>query len=374
MSDLKKHKLRIKAAVVGSLMASVLGAATRSARASAHLPVAFGSASRWQVKSSDCAHDFGLQGSQCGIGVAFSEVAQTSTSTSSFPTGGPGGSTPAPTSSSSSSSSPIMTSFPPTSGTSPSPTTSTNDSYRQVRGSKAIAKRQSRETQDLSFQKSLGLALNESLFVAPGGEVRYTGNIVEVGPQLIDDLNVSIQYRFDIASRSVRAIYVFNNPSSKTVTADARINIGGFGGDPTIQIASNGSAALQSSTRWFETVGSDQQIPERDSVLFVAYGKQWAQFQNETMIRTQSENGLHIDYVMSYPLTVPAHQTVGIMVFAQVNNAAVDQGTVDSTYDSLATLSAANLLEDLPIPAAYITNWSNAEKIAIALSSRRDQN
>lgn len=200
--------------------------------------------------------------------------------------------------------------------------------------------------------------MGNALFVAPGGEVRQSANVVEVGPQSIDNLDVTIQYRFDIATRSVRAIYLFTNPTTELITTEARINIGNFGGNAAIENTSNGSAMPRSSTRWFETAGPDDQDPNANSVLFVAYGKDWNGFQSETMIRSQSGNGANSEYVMDYALAIPAQRTIGVMVFAQVNSSPVDPPFVDNTFETLVSLSSAGLLADLPLASADILNWS----------------
>src|SRR5215475_3151926 len=112
-------KLRITAVSAGTALASLFGAVTRTARASTLLPVAYSSATRWQVQSSDCADRFGLSGHQCGLGLRqFSEIANTTLPTTYVPpvtTFTPPPSTPAP---------PPSTYTPPATSYGPPPTTS----------------------------------------------------------------------------------------------------------------------------------------------------------------------------------------------------------------------------------------------------------
>lgn len=357
------RKLRIAAASAGTVLASLFGAVTRSVRASTNLPVAYTSATRWQVQSSNCAAGLGVAGNDCGIGVRqFSgqDIPTTPTTVVTPPT------TPTflPTTPVTTNTTPPTTgSSIPSSPTDPSTPTDpfTTDSVHGHIAGPPPTKPSSKEQLSnvvVAFNRSLGLAVNSTVFKAPAGKVDLSSKIVTTGPQTIAGLETRVQYQLDGPSRSVRAIFTFHNVTTKVVVATMNTNLGGFGGNSTIKTTSSGNSAASINNRWFETTGTfdANANPRAPSVVFVGYGKD-----ARPMLRSLSNvslPGSGTDFVASYDLNVAPGETVGIMVFAEANEAVQPKESVDSVFANLATLTASHLLKNLPLPQQKILNWN----------------
>ena len=155
----------------------------------------------------------------------------------------------------------------------------------------------------------------------------------------------------------MRAIFTFHNTTSKTIIATMNTDLGGFGGNSAITLASSGVAAASTSNRWFETTGTTDANanPKGPPVIFVTYGAN-----ARPMLRSISAASIAgaTDYIASYNVNVAAGDTVGIMVFAMANASIVSKEAIDSVFANLRTLNSAQLLNNLPVPQEKLLNWN----------------
>jgi hypothetical protein len=382
------HKLRIAAVSAGTVLASLFGAVTRSVRASTNLPVAHTSATRWQVQSSNCAEGLGVPGNDCGIGVRQYSAPEiqpttatiiapppttptygTTTPVTSQPTSTTTNDSGSDTTSPGTTSPPVTTSPPPASPTDPFTTDSYHGHIAGPPPSKPTSKTKISNA-IVAFNRSLGLAVNSTVFKAPAGKVDLSAKIVTTGPQTIAGLETRVQYQLDGPSRSVRAIFTFHNLTTKVVVATMNTNLGVFGGNSAIKTTSSGNAAVTINNRWFETTGTFDTTanPRGPSVVFVGYGKN-----ARPMLRSLSNvslPGSGIDFVASYDVNVAPDETVAIMVFAEANDSTQPKESIDSVFANLATLMASHLLKNLPLPQEKILNWNGPVRPIYGVAKR----
>jgi hypothetical protein len=348
------QKLRIAAAASGTVLASLFGAVTKSARASTNLPVTYTSSTRWQAKSSDCAERFGLAGDQCGLGLRqFAQVDETTTTIVPPPP-------TFPTSSTTPSSSPTTSTVPTTN--TPPPTTASTQGADSL-ASKGVLRTRKNDaiSEVVAFDGSLGLAVGNVIFQAPKSKVDLTTDALVAGPQLIDGLETSVQYQFFGDLKAVRATFVFSNTTNSAIDVDMRTNIGGFSGNAAIGTTPHEENSIDAVDRWYETIGADAADDSSPSVLFVACGNagRWT-------LPSISKISFHsggTEYVNRYEFKVRPGDSVAIMVFAQSNAHALDAKTVDATFANLLSLYSAGLLDNLPVAREKIVNWNYPARI-----------
>lgn len=350
------QKLRIAAAASGTVLASLFGIVTKSARASTNLPVTYTSSTRWQAQSNDCANRFGLTGNQCGIGLRqFTQVNETTTSATyvppppTFPTG------------STTTSGTPTTSTVPTTNT-PPPTTSSTQGVTSLASQGVLRNRGNDAISEvIAFDESLGLAVGNAIFQAPRNRVDLTSNSVVAGPQQMGGLDTSVQYQFFGDLKTVRATFVFHNTTDSPIDVDMRTNIGSFSGDAAIGTTPHEDNSIDAVDRWYETVGANSSDDSAPSVLFVACGNA-GRWTLPSISRISFHDGA-TDYVNRYQFKVRAGDSVAVMVFAQSNEHPLDAATVDATFTNLLSLYSAGLLDNLPLSREKIVNWNYPTRI-----------
>ncbi len=205
------------------------------------------------------------------------------------------------------------------------------------------------------------MAVNGVTYADPDGTVDLTGTTVTSDPATLFGLNVSVQYYFDPATATIRALYTFTNPTANTISATASVGHDlGSDSDTIIENTSDGNNLLDSNDRFLIT--SDGTVGGDPVLTFVRFGFGSVESLPVTAIApgVNPVNGDGNDaYIDSYDITVPAGATRRILVFGQLSDSVANANTAVSTFDSNTSVTAAGLLTGLtPTQLAEIVNWN----------------
>jgi hypothetical protein len=195
------------------------------------------------------------------------------------------------------------------------------------------------------------MTVNGAVFKNPTGAVDLTGTTLTSATVTMSGLATTVQFYFDPATPTIRAVYSFTNSGAIPITASIQWqNYLGYTAGSPIVATSSGGPSETAADRWVITVGTGQ--PHIDSVR---YGPGASNTPTAIAVPGASSN-LLID---QYSLTVPAGQTRRLMFFGRLSSNYATAISAAGTFNSTASLASAGLLTGLTAQQeSQIVNWS----------------
>jgi hypothetical protein len=203
----------------------------------------------------------------------------------------------------------------------------------------------------------------------PGSTVDRTGTTITAGPVVMSGLNVTVQYYFDTLAALARVMVFLNNPTGSPidVTVDIPVNFGSDGGT-IVQMTSSGDTTVTTGDRWLVTTDAGPNDAVNTTVLYGPGSSITPSAYTQTVFDSAGTQGLGATYNVS----VPAHQTVALMLFAGLGditgngNTAAGAITVAALFDSQDTLPPGALDGLTSQQLSQVVNWSlQAQVVAI---------
>ena len=216
-------------------------------------------------------------------------------------------------------------------------------------------------TRSDAYDGAFCIRVNGVQFTNPSGTVDLTGTTITSSTVPMSGLNTTIQYFFDPASPTVRALVSLQNPSGSPISATVLWgqDLGSDSGT-TIATSSSGDALVTPADRWF--ISSDGATNHDPVNSFVAYGPSASVTPSATPFAPGQTAPTHQDWFSDqFNITVPAGQTRRLMFFGRLSQSTASAQSSMSTFDSTANLQSAGLLAGLTQQQeSEIVNWSFA--------------
>lgn len=201
------------------------------------------------------------------------------------------------------------------------------------------------------------VAVNGAGFVNPDGTLDLTGTTVTSDPVVLSGLTTRVQYYFAPTQPVARAVFSFTNATQAPISATVSVGSdAGSDGNTTVRATSSGNTTIENADRWI--LSSDSNPTTGDpTLLLVRYG-------TGAGTTVSSETGgygtANSEYLVdNFALTVPAGTTRRIMVFVRLGTDVPSNQAAAAQFDNLATLQAAGLLAGLtPAQQSELANWA----------------
>lgn len=209
-----------------------------------------------------------------------------------------------------------------------------------------------------SYDGALVMSVDGVAYADPDGTVDITGTTLTADPAVMSGLNVSAEYYFLTTEPTVRAMWVFTNPTAGPISVNVDVETN-YGSDSNTQLldTSSGDAVMTDADRWILSWQGPGPITS-DPIIAVARSGPGAALTPTVTNIPGPGNGVSAD---RYALTVPAGMTRRIVVFHQLNNTdtIATAQTRAATFDSDANMTAAGYWAGLTAPQqAEIVNFA----------------
>jgi hypothetical protein len=211
-----------------------------------------------------------------------------------------------------------------------------------------------------AYDGAFMLRVNGTTFQNPGGMVDLTGTTVTTNAATLAGLNTTVQYFFDAASPTARALFSFTNPTGAAISATVLIGTNlGSDNQSFIRATSDGSTTVDAAAGWF--VSSDANPNTGDPVNTIVRFGPGAILVAPTQIQipgTPAPPSSNDNLVDQYAITVPAGQTVRLMEFGQVHPDIASATTAAATFNTTGAIANAGLTAGLSQQQlGEIVNW-----------------
>lgn len=214
-----------------------------------------------------------------------------------------------------------------------------------------------------AFDNALLLAVDGNLFINPDATIDLTGDTVtsDVVTDIVPGVDAQIQYQFYTTRPVVRALYSLTNTTGAPIAVDPVV-LSDYGSDTntTTRSTSSGDTTIDNADFWYIT-DEDNSDPR---ITTTRYGMGAAVVPLNALTPSDSAPEIAVSG-LRYPTTIPAGETIRIMVFMELGDPDVaeapNQATAAADFESLVALDSAGLISDLDdATRATIINYAFA--------------
>ncbi len=208
--------------------------------------------------------------------------------------------------------------------------------------------------------------VGDETFDDSDSSVDFTENVITVGSQtnIQAGINANLEYRLYTDKVAVRSTIILTNTTGSNIS----LPVGAIGSLTNSAVlytysTSSGDAVLQDSDLWMTVTDNNLGDPgSRPGTILGIQGK------NSRLSNAKEEfefltSNARKNYFFYYDVTVPANQTVRIMNFHYFGLTNAELDTASGDFESMATLRAANYVDDMTeAELTTVLNYSDPKK------------
>ncbi len=205
---------------------------------------------------------------------------------------------------------------------------------------------------DDAFDGVLWMKIDGNNFANPDALVAYdvatksATTAVQTG--IVSGIDAQVEFHFPTGTGIVRALYTLSNTTGSDINASVEIG-GNLGSDvyTTVETSQSGDAVADDTDKW--QISRDKRGGD-PFITITRYGDGARVMPSQGSILGESDRSyrrLKDDYSNVYDVTVPANDSVSILVFVELNAFLADANSNASTFESLSEADAAGLLDGL---------------------------